>query len=159
MLCLLFSPHVKSAENQHYSIHPFNSLKRSDFLLVDIRPYIRIQFGYFNCWIGCSTWMVGCVPLFHGLLLLYIFSFGRQGNSCLMKSRLEGKIIHVWSKASTNVGRGLMGDMQQRVVCARVVVYKLMYSIEDSVEKERLTLGRDLVLHANIVKWYEMKVS
>jgi hypothetical protein len=50
------------------------------------------------------------------------------------------------------VGRGLMGDMQQRVVCARVVVYKLMYSIEDSVEKERLTLGRDLVLHTNIVK-------
>ena len=45
-----------------------------------------------------------------------------------------------------------MGDMQQRVVFARVVVYKLMYSIEDSVEKERLTLGRDLVLHANIVK-------
>ena len=42
------------------------------------------------------------------------------------------------------MGRGLIGDIQ-RVVCARVAVYELMYSIEDSVEKVKVALGGDLV--------------
>ena len=42
--------------------------------------------------------------------------------------------------------RGLIGGIQhEHVVCARVGVYELMYSIEDSVEKVKVALGGDLV--------------
>jgi hypothetical protein len=50
------------------------------------------------------------------------------------------------------VGRGLIGDIQRVVCVSRVAVYELMYLIEDSVEKVKVALGGDLVLHANIVE-------